>query len=505
MNYKEEFTSIKKASDYINSLLQAKGFLEVHDHDQPVTSEKNQHNHHDKSSTGKLNNSRLLFCSVDYRRLMNFDIDDILICSTCPKNGENDENQDNNNLSIDPNRLKRKVILNESLVNNDKNIINIIYSLLKNLESSRQQKEYFLQKLQEKDNQIKTLELENKTNLKELDITNQKLMDNKMSSRVQSIQIHEQSVTIANLTSEIAKLKHSNHALKANNIVDLRRKDLEISSLKDKLLDKKFTYASISAANSRNIKNANVSVSINTLQAATTDTSNNNDDIDNPMLVPASNKFAKELNHNVNGAIDSELEKLLLDSSDLISSLTQINVDNLNLIYQTKDYVELINAYLSTIVSNNSVLKPNDFDKDGYHLLMQQHRHIASPPPNPVQFFENHSSFPIPTTTNNSNDNSTDMLAYLRNTTGIQNDLVFNLKQLHNLLNGVVLQSEHKNQIDEERQAQTAKIEELQKQLLEVTKNWQNAIDTMQKWRRYRDLSGVLDDKGDEEREEDQE
>ncbi|GMM34417.1 hypothetical protein DASC09_017420 [Saccharomycopsis crataegensis] len=451
MDFKKEFTDIKKASNLINITLQSKGFLQVAD---------------DNSTSDKLNGQKLLFCSVDYHSLMEFDIAPLMFDNT-----DQDE-------TLIRDKLKKTMILNEKLVNNDKNVINVLYSLLKNLEDSKDQKSQFLEKLKDKDSEIKSLQSENRHLTKQLAKQKSVNVETSVSFQVQSQLMQANKLRIHEDSLELKKLQNTIKSLKSHHQIELRRKDVEISNLKDKLLGKDFSYS----ASSNNSKDNN---SCYTMLSQGTP----NLDFDDPIQVPATNKFSQR--PLVNGVFDKEMEKLMVDSSDLITNLTLANGENLEIITKTKNYLQVLDNYLRLLISNLKNMANNDEEENE---ILSRNLNLTKPS-SPIVFFEDKTNGDSSNMTHHDSNTTievTNTLINLSTIGEVQNQLMNNLTRLHGTVESLIeyntgdTSGPSNSKSKEEVESLKIKVKELKSELSKVKQNWQSAIDTMEDWKNYR-------------------
>lgn len=128
--------------------------------------------------------------------------------------------------------------VSETVYNNDKNTINILYSLLEAIDRNRAQNQQFNKVVAQKDAALEDLNrkvasLENKLAQAEAKINR--------SIQVDHIQLQQRVVQLSTTnkaqTQDLNRLKTWASAIKTKHQVELKKKNVEISSLKDKLLD----------------------------------------------------------------------------------------------------------------------------------------------------------------------------------------------------------------------------------------------------------------------------
>lgn len=134
-----------------------------------------------------------------------------------------------------------------SIYNNDKNVINLLYSLTQTLDRHTAQHRALNTTLDQKDKTIEQL----RHKISQLELRNQ-LTEDKLSRtiRVDQVALEERTKQLARQNRaqsyELTRLRNWNNDLQAKFDFELRKRTLEISQLKDKLLDSRNLSTTIS-------------------------------------------------------------------------------------------------------------------------------------------------------------------------------------------------------------------------------------------------------------------
>ncbi|AOW27636.1 hypothetical protein MEM_02040 [Candida albicans L26] len=131
-----------------------------------------------------------------------------------------------------------ELIITEKLYNNDKNTINLIHALVKIIDKQRSQQRVFNENILSKDNKIQTLE-------KQVQELSRKLHTLEKGNQNKVVKYNSLSKEINQLTKQnkiysedLQKVKNWTLDTKNKYKIEMKRKNLEIENLKNKLLEK---------------------------------------------------------------------------------------------------------------------------------------------------------------------------------------------------------------------------------------------------------------------------
>lgn len=265
MDYKEEIQGIKRGGEYINESLANKG----------------------------LSHEAILFFSLNYNRLVDFRRLAGVI-------GEGDVEE----------VVKKAVVLNEAIVRNDKNVINVVFLLLKNLEAAKQQQEEAKNRHVARDAEIGILARENLELRQAVAAAEARAVAAEVAVKVELRAVRELRQHSRRQKAENEKLRQAIDGMKAVREVEIRKKDAELSAVQNRLIGHNYVKRKL-------VLYENV----------------------------------------VEDIVDEETRKLMVDSSDLISNLGRSN----------RDYARvLINCqqYLVSVVENKAVSPAGNLAKN---------------------------------------------------------------------------------------------------------------------------------------------
>lgn len=250
-----------------------------------------------------------------------------------------------------------KLQIAENLYNNDKNVINIIYSLSQTIDRHHAQHKTFNKALSQKEDTI--AELRRKIQGLELQVDKYESKLDKEQQRDQKIletTVRELTKTNRVQAKEVARLKGWTTELQTKYDVEIRKKALEVSQLKDKLLDSRNLSTSITYG-----KPAEVVVP--THGAA-------------PEINPSLVHYNKPLTNNsavsevrvdekaLASVLNQEYEGIATQLSELIENLIKENSKYANFVNEMNDYFKKFNAHLSflnhNMISVASLTNPSD-------------------------------------------------------------------------------------------------------------------------------------------------
>lgn len=315
--------------------------------------------------------------------------------------------------------------LTDTVFQNDKTIINIIYGLLQSVDRNKDQHKSFNHITSQKDQEIKLLKdkvLELETKLVKLEnkletITFEKNHINKQLTKV----IHQNKIQ----TRDLNKSKGWCNEIKTKYDIEMKKKNLTINNLKDQLIDR---------------KNVSTTITYGIRTDVDIDTNANSEYIynNNPII------------NNLNDTnlpvpiLNSEYEKIVITLTDLTNNLIKEN-------HKFSRFIKNLNKYYGEF---NRVINP-DVDSQNDQFI-----------PNPEDFF------------NLQNLNKIDDLEIdIDNIETFEfvikpifNNIYKNYHYLNNLFDEINLIKENQDNYDKQ------EIETLQRELEQVTENWRNAL-----------------------------
>ncbi|ODV94619.1 hypothetical protein PACTADRAFT_50487 [Pachysolen tannophilus NRRL Y-2460] len=356
-------SQIKEGSRVVNEKLKNRGFL--------------------KSSLP----NQLLFCSLDLEKLLENDESD----------KENLNNNESDKISAAVNSSKQtqtaKVTqvtqVTQAMLLNDKKVLNVIYELLNLLEKTAETKEIAISQHNQQREEINKLKKQNGFLINEVISKKDKIIDEKdMEILKLKKSIHALNNDIKYLKKERSHLKILNDNTRENSKIEIKKKDVIIDELRDKLLLKlnspsQYNYNYINNNNQNNNQNSISSAfPKNTQQEQTVTTAlgppsrliNNTTvvpDLQAPAQAPAQMqaaammapqpqqplplpKIAKsdalsEDDVLVKNIIDRETRTLLEDSSNLLFQLINNNEESAAFLTTLAAYFDQLYHYLKSV------------------------------------------------------------------------------------------------------------------------------------------------------------
>lgn len=252
-----------------------------------------------------------------------------------------------------------KLEIAPKIYENDKSVINIIYSLTQLIDRHQAQHKSFNRTITQKNATIE--ELRAQVNLLEQQVQNyEQRLDRTV--HVDHISLTEQVARLKRQNKlqnqEILKLKNSNSDLQTKYGIEVRKKTIEISQLKDKLLDSRSLSNTVTygkpflLASSPNPVKRGTSPEINTSVIY-----NNKPIIDN-----VSASFL--LNESLADIKDQELDKIATQLSQLIENLIKENSKFANFINELNQYFSNFNSQMLVLnyknLSTSSLVNPSE-------------------------------------------------------------------------------------------------------------------------------------------------
>lgn len=252
-----------------------------------------------------------------------------------------------------------KLEIKENIYNNDKNVINIIYSLTQSIDRHQSQHKSFNRTINQKNTTIEQLRARVHQLEQQVQNYNERL---DRTVNIDQISLTEQ---VSQLTrknklqsQEITRLKSSNSELQTKFGIEIRKKSIEISQLKDKLLDSRSLSSTISYGRpfeltprlSPNEQGSVPDINTNIIY-------NNKPIIDN-------SSFAEVPDDSIAAVRDQEYEGVATQLSQLIENLLKENSKYANFINELNSYFSKFNSQMSVLnyrkLSTLRLVNPSD-------------------------------------------------------------------------------------------------------------------------------------------------
>lgn len=334
--------------------------------------------------------------------------------------------------------------ITEIVYNNDKNVINIIYSLLQSIERNKVQNRSFNKVISQKDLHIKQLEDKNR------ELTS-KLNDSQSNLDVTNVEkelLNKKITELSNINKlqllDLNKLKGWSHDIQNKYTVNLKQKNQEISCLKDQLLDKRNLSTTVKFGISPNSTGSTFNNSINSNLVYNNSPIISNYNNDTTLLQPVLNK---------------EYENIVVDLTSLINSLINEN-------FKFSKFTKLMNNYYSQL---NGQLSHLSYKKELIDL------------PNPSEMIdlkEIEAQLQSLQKSGDGEDNEVEPFEVIIRP--FLNNIYKNYHYVQDLI--TIINSESQNNDSEI-------IEKLRQELNIATKNWQDTIKTLEEWQTFKQVS----------------
>jgi len=360
--------SIRRASELINSILFAKGFFEE----------------------GEKSNDCLLFKSINQEQLET----------------------------------------EEQTYENDKLTINTIYALIQNYDKSKQERTFLLDQLNDKKEIINHYETSNK----ELYSKNEVLtrINNRQQNEINSLKNqlknmkHEKHIEERNLINE----RNSTLSLKTKYEVDIKKKNIMISQLQDKLLNRSKKFQTIFEGHNPSF-------------TSTTDIQQDNSKI-----------------------MNQELEGLLEGLGNLITNLTLQNDKNTKFINYLTSYLTILNDFL---------IRKLNFQDDIQMVAL---------PPTPKFYYEKfENSQQQELIKSGQDDDITTKISHIIDFQKIQVVVFDNLEKFYEVLTNENYNTGSGGTLNNGvGQYESEKIQQLEQQIVELSNNLNSALETNENW-----------------------
>lgn len=325
-----------------------------------------------------------------------------------------------------------------ALYNNDKNIINILYSLTQSIERNLVQNRVFNKIVNQKDHQIQSLKKQIETHEVAMASTERQLVQYQSSDRAKLTQrISELTATNRNLSLDVLKLKNYCTDVQTKYAIQMKKKNIEIDQLKDKLIEKSLTHR---ATNGNAIfPDANATVVFNNSPAF------NND-----------NAQSKQATGGLDKTLKREYEDIIVDLSKMIENLILETLRFSQFVRLVTSYFTELNLQISTFNTNKTEIEI----------------------PNPSASIDLDS---IAQNAANGKKDSSDLLNELESFDAVSKPLLENVYKNYHYISDLVAETQQNQEKDPKQ------ISKLKNELEVVRQNWQEAINTLNNWKRYKE------------------
>lgn len=244
----------------------------------------------------------------------------------------------------------RNLEVTDTIFDNDKNVINILYSLLKAIDRHNDQQKALHQSLSLKNKTIEELERK----VEQLQSVNQKqeqkldrlvLVDQTLAEKRNAELVR----TIKKQSTELARLKSWTGEIQTRYEIEMRKKNIEVSRLKDKVLDlRNLTYR---LPYGRGNPSKPVEVNPSVLH-------NNIHTIDNDIMAKSEPDLSQA------DALKSEYDDIANQLSELSENLIKENSKYAHFVEELNTYFDKLNIQLSTLNYKNlpgeNLVNPSD-------------------------------------------------------------------------------------------------------------------------------------------------
>ena len=320
--------------------------------------------------------------------------------------------------------------ITDKLYNNDKNIINIIHSLVGAVDRSRKQQQLANIIIKRKDNEIHNLS----SKVSSLEAKLEELQDKLSESK--HIQQSQLQHTIAELnrensarTREVNQLKVREANVKTKYNVEIKKRDLQISELKNRLLDKR----SLNSSSLQKYVNQPPDLNANIIY-------NNNPIIDNPMMTSS----AGEEVPTSQDLVRDEYENIISELTPIIESLVTENFKYSLFVNMASEYLQVTNGQ---ITNKREITNPSESIDLGRFNTIE--------PEEVKQYFKTLQPFEK-----------------------VTKPLLNNIYKLYHVLRSLTSQNH---------EGERARLKQLETELETVKQNWKDALGLAENWKNLRD------------------
>lgn len=312
----------------------------------------------------------------------------------------------------------------EKIYNNDKNIINIIHGLIQSVDRNKDQNTTFNKILTRKDETIKDLQAKNLSLQKEINKNMKHIQQ--QQNEIEILNNRKFELTSRNnlMMKNINRFKQKFKDLEVKYEIEIKRQLMEIETLKNQLINKKNLSTSITYG--IRTKRLRTDMTPNTIVG------------NNPII----NNTFDEVNSIVTPQLNTEYEDMINHLSSLVDNLLKEN-------YKLTTFVKSMTSYFSNLNTN----------------LYQFHN-------NPDIVISNPSDF-IANVDNDVEIDIKDVEGYDTVVTPFLNNIYKNYHYLKDVIDSF-------NDIEDEN------VENLKNELKVVTKNWEDAMKTLEDWKSRR-------------------
>lgn len=344
---------------------------------------------------------------------------------------------------LDQNQHLGNLEVTETLYNNDKATINIIHSLVAAVDRSRNQHRLSNQAIAQKDSTIAKL-------TKQVEVLETQLQESETKlSRSINLDHNKLTVKINDLTKlnklqthDITKLKNWTNDISVKYHVELKRKNIEIDELKNKLLDKRNLSSTITygipltsppSREDSSIVNANLMY-------------NNNPIIDNATGYVGDTT-------NIKNVINTEYQEIIEDLTPIIDSLATEN-------YKFSKFIDLLNDYYTSFNTHFSdfKLKSSNVNFPNPSNIIDLNDISNTNPETIKKYFEEMETFE-----------------------SVAKPVLNNMYRFYHNITNVIQTDTSSLTVDHD----NTRIRQLEKELELIRKNWKDALKTAENWKNY--------------------
>lgn len=328
----------------------------------------------------------------------------------------------------------------DQIKENDKLTINTIYALIQSFDKSKQERSFLLDQLNDKKEIISHYEASNR----ELNNKNDQLMrtNHKQQNEIISLKQqlknvrHEKVLHERNLQQE----RNINSSIKTKFEIEIKKKTIMINQLQDKLLTRHKKFHNIIEGN-------------------------------NPSFTD------KILPQSSSGSVlDQELEKMMINLSNLITNLTLQNDQNIKFINYLTNYMDIMNGFL--------LRKLNNFDDD-----TNQGTSLVSLPPTPRFYYDNFQKTISTGDSQQQNNDISTKISHIIDFQKIQSVAFINLEKFYELMINEYSYPVSSSSNTMRKTNESQRVMELERELDNLNHSLGVTIETNEKWsRKYQEL-----------------
>lgn len=360
------------------------------------------------------------------------------------------------NINAEEDSLSTNLKVTDAMFNNDKNLINIIYSLLQSIERNKVQNKTFNQVVSQKDVTITKLQKQISDLEIQLHGAESKYDRESVVRRMQLTKRLQEISRINKLqVQDLSKLKNWCSDVKIKYRIEMKRKNSEIEQLKHQLLEKKSLSTTtayglpIRSDSSPTTRSVDQNINPNIIY-------NNNAIMDN-----TNSKF--QMQTEGENFVNTEYENIVVDLTHLVDNLISEN-------YKFSKFMMSINTYYQTL----------------NYLLSNFNRFFeVDKLPNPSDTIDLKKYTDL-----NFKDNMDEVVNEIGPFEYIAKPLLNNVyRNYHSIADMILLYNSQNSQTNGSQSASSNKIEDLKAELETVRNNWQGALRTLENWRNYQQSS----------------